>query len=122
MKAMITQKRGVTIVHFEGALDFSYSEEIQKKISELYNAKRNQKIIFDLSGLKFIGSSGLKDFIEMCKQFNKKQTKPRFIGLSNEYQKLFKAYEGDKSFSIFESEPAALKSYRKPMWHKKGSA
>ena len=54
----------------------------------------------------------MKPLIKLFKEFNKDAPKPRFYGLSTEYERLFKAFEGRNPFFIFNTEKEALKSYR----------
>lgn len=119
MKASIINKRGVAIVLFEGQLNFLHSRKLQEQLKEFYATKKNKKIVFDLKNLEFIGSSGIRPFIRIFKSLNKKRVKPRLCGLSPEYQRLFRAFEGRKRFFIFSDEKEAIKSYR---WHKKSAS
>ncbi len=112
MKAIVTNKRGITIVSFEGHLTFSHTTKLKETLQELYERKKNKKVAFNFEKLEFVGSSGIKSFIKMLKEFNKDTQKPRFYGLSLEYQRLFKAFEGRTPFFIFNDEHEALKSYR----------
>jgi len=112
MKAIVTNKQGVIIVSFEGHLSFSHTTKLKETLQELYERKKNKKVAFNFEKLEFVGSSGIKPFIKMLKEFNKETQKPRFYGLSTEYQRLFKAFEGRNPFFIFNDEREALKSYR----------
>jgi anti-anti-sigma factor len=122
LKATVTNKRGVSLVTFEGQLDFSLPNKLRERLKELYKSKKNQKIVFDLAGLEFVGSTGIKPFIQMLDEFNKKGMKPRYVGLSAEYERLFKAFQGKKAFTILEDKQTAIKSYKRRMWTKKGNA
>ena len=112
MKAIVTNKQGVTIVSFEGYLNYSYTIKLKETLQELYAHKKNKKIVFNFEKLEFVGSSGMKPLIKLFKEFNKDAPKPRFYGLSTEYERLFKAFEGRNPFFIFNTEKEALKSYR----------
>lgn len=118
MKATVVHKRGVAVVFFEGHLSFLHAKQLRKQLESFYVAKKNKKIIFNLKNLEFIGSSGIKPFIQIFKNLNKKRLKPRLCGLSTEYQRLFKTFEGKKRFHIFSDESEAMKSYH---WHKKSA-
>lgn len=112
MRATVIQKRGVTIVSFEGQLDFSHPEQIRNQLKWIYSKKQNKRIMLNLSALQFIGSSGIKPFIEMLKDFNKPNSAPRYYGLAPEFKRLFDTYQGRKKFKIFPDQKEALKSYR----------
>jgi len=112
VKALVHHKRGVTIVSFEGHLNFSHIQKLKESLTDLYTTQKNKKVIFNLSKLAFVGSSGIKPFIKVFRAFNKdKKTRPHFTGLSPEYQRLFKAFQGKGKFEIFDDEPTALRSY-----------
>ncbi len=112
MKATLNHKRGVTIVSFEGFLNFSHPQKIKDSLEAFYLKKKNKKIVFNLEKLEFIGSSGIKPLIKIFKDLNRKRLMPRFYGLSPIYEKLFRAFEGRKKrFKIFKTETDALKSY-----------
>ena|SRR3990167_2523869 len=112
MKAQVINKRGVTIVSFEGFLNFSHPLQLKENLQKLYATKRNKKLVFNLEKLEFVGSTGIKDFIEVLRFFNKDSVRPKFVGLSPEYQKLFRAFERGRKFHIFDSEFDAIRSYR----------
>jgi len=112
MKANVINKRGITIVTFEGHISYARAHELRKQLKRLYASKRNQKMIFNLEKLEFVGSSGIRYFIDVFKELTQKRTQPRFYGISAEFEYLFEAFRGRKRFKIFSDEKKALKSYR----------
>ena len=112
MRANVTQKRGITIVSFEGELNFSHPKKIREELQQIYVQKKNKRLMFNLSNLKFIGSSGIKPFVEMLRSFNTPKGAPRYYGLSSEFKLLFEAFQRRKKFKIFSDQKEALKSYR----------
>lgn len=108
VKAIVTHKRGVTVVSFEGNLDFGYALTIKEKLRDL--AKKHKKIVFNLEKLAFVGSAGFKPFIKTLQSFYKH--KPRYCGLKEEYLRLFKAYK-TRPLAIFENEKQACGSFNK---------
>lgn len=117
MKAIVVNKRGITIVSFEGHLSFSHTIKLKETLHNLYESKKNKKVVFNFEKLEFVGSSGIKPFIKILRTFNKDTVKPRFYGLSIEYQRLFKVFQGRSPFYVFNNEQEALKSYTSKNFH-----
>ena len=111
MKATVQTKDGVTVVSFEGFLDFEYNQLIKQALQKLYKDHKTKKFIFNLGKLAFVGSSGLKDFIVTLANLNRKRVKPRLYGLRSEYLRLLEVYGGKKRFLLFEDESTAKQSF-----------
>lgn len=111
LKATIEQKHGVSIIHFEGQLDFAHTLVLKEKLQEVYLDKKNKKLLFNFEKLEFVGSSGIRPFIQYLKKFNRSDCPPRYYGVSPEYRKIFQALEGRSKFDIYLSEEEAFHSY-----------
>jgi len=46
VKALVHHKRGVTIVSFEGHLNFSHIQKLKESLTDLYTTQKNKKVIF----------------------------------------------------------------------------
>ncbi len=112
MKATIEHVNGVSVIRFEGFLDFEHSSAIKEKLLEVVQGKKNKKILFNFEKLEFVGSSGIKPFVQFLKKLNKSQIPPKYYGLSPEYQKIFRSLEGRSKFDILGPEGKATQSYR----------
>ena len=111
MKAKIKQKGSTTILELEGNIDFETAKPFRQKCHTILEEKRNQtQLVFNMKGLKFVGSSGLSSFIQTLKELNKSSLKPRFFGVASEFKKLFKIYSPEESFQIYSSEEEAVES------------
>lgn len=112
MEARVTYDGDVTIVSLQGYMDYETSEPFRKTC---FQSLLNQKVIFDLEALHFIGSSGLTSFLEILKEFKTKNPLPvKFCGLSREFQRFFWAYEMS-DVEIYETRPAAHSSFFQPV-------
>ncbi len=110
------QDGDIMILELEGHLDFETTLQFKQTCAELMDKHQTQKVIFNMEKLKFVGSSGINQFIRVLKDFNSLQEKPRYCRLSSEFQKVFKAYQTARNpFEIFEDEGAAVVSFETPL-------
>jgi len=110
------QDGNIMILELEGHLDFETTQQFRDTCSALLEKNSSQRVIFNMEKLKFVGSSGINQFIRVLKDFNSLQEKPRYCRLSSEFQKVFKAYQTARNpFEIFEDEGAAVLSFETPL-------
>ncbi|MBY0371582.1 STAS domain-containing protein [bacterium] len=111
MKMQTRREGAITIIDLEGHLDFEATHQFHKTASDLLNEQSNQ-VVFNLSKLRFVGSSGISQFIKVLKKLNASTAKPKFCNLSSEFQKMFKAYQTARNpFQIFDDETQAVASF-----------
>ncbi len=102
----------VIVFELEGHLDFESTQQFEQRCSELMIKAGPSKIVFNMEKLRFVGSSGINQFIKVMKDFNAKPDKPRLCHLSSEFQKIFVAYQTSRNpFQIHESENEAVSSF-----------
>src|ERR1700722_18374364 len=84
------QKRGeVVVVELKGRLSFETTEPFRKTCLERL---LREKVVFDLRHLNFVGSLGLKDFVDTLDHMTQKsEPGVRFCGVSSEFRRLFEA-------------------------------
>ncbi|MBI2608449.1 MAG: STAS domain-containing protein [Deltaproteobacteria bacterium] len=112
MKASIEKKGCVMVIAVDGTLSFENNPEFEKKILEITKDKRKKyRLVFDLKNLNFVGSTGIKDFVLILKEFNKLSPRPRICGLKKEFIWMFNAFQGKKKFYVFKDEEEAAKSF-----------
>lgn len=100
MKALMEWHDDIVVVSISGLLDFEKAYEFRKK--SLRHFMQN-KVIFSLKELSFVGSTGLSSFAETLSQISVKN--PNGLSLcdvSFEYEKLLQPYVGEK-LMIFKS-------------------
>lgn len=112
MEAKISVAGDVTVVALSGYLNFETTTPFKKTCFE---SLLNKRVIFDLRGLNFVGSSGLTTFVEILYAFKKQNELPvKFCGLSNEFRRLFWASEmGD--IEVYEDQHLAHASFFQPV-------
>lgn len=106
----------VTIFELEGHLDFETTQQFRTTCESYMRKKNNSQIIFNLEKLKFVGSSGIHQFIKVLKDFNNSEARPKICHLSSEFEKVFKAYQTSRHpFDIYEDERQAIDSFVTPL-------
>jgi anti-sigma B factor antagonist len=107
VQAKIRKDGDVTVVELEGRLDFETAEPFREKCQNILS---NSKVVFNLSALSFVGSSGIGVFVNTLREFSQSSpVAPKFCNLKSEFKKVFRAT--DESFQIFEDENSALSSF-----------
>ncbi|MEW6057007.1 MAG: STAS domain-containing protein [Bdellovibrionota bacterium] len=112
MKTSIRKDSGALIVSLEGHLDFETTDSFRQNLLKLEEeAAKNQRVIFDLSDLHFVGSSGISAFIQALREFNSRAaTKPRYTNVKNEFKRIISAFDDTGSFEFCETTERALRS------------
>jgi anti-anti-sigma factor len=108
MEANFQQRGEVMVIELKGRLNFESTGPFRKTCLERL---LGEKVVFDLHGLSFVGSLGLKDFVDTLDHMAQKSTPGiRFSGVSVEFRRLFEA-SGISLMTIFENTDTAVKSF-----------
>lgn len=108
MQAKIRKDGDITVVELKGRLDFETAEPFRETCNDVL---ANSKVVFNLSELSFVGSSGIGAFVNTLRDFSRNNAvPPRFCAVRTEFQKVFKATD-EAAFRLFEDEPTALGSF-----------
>ena len=110
MKTKIHTEGDVTIVELSGYLDFESANPLQRSIDDLYKTNQQARVVIDLRGLEFVGSSGVSSFVKTLKPFNSLKMKPFYFGVKNEFVRLFRAFEADMPFEVHVDKNAAFEA------------
>ena len=78
------------IVLFDGELDHHTSQEIRIEIDNEIDKNNCKNIIFDLSGMNFMDSSGIGVVIGRYKKVNKLGGQAAVVNLSGRVEKIFR--------------------------------
>lgn len=114
------QDGNLVVFELEGHLDFETTLQFQSQCEELYTKSKEQRIVLNLEKLRFVGSSGINQFVRILKSFNQQETKPKFCKVSSEFLKVFKAYQTSRNpFEVFDDEPQAKAAFDLPPVPKK---
>jgi len=106
------QEQNVLVFELEGTLDFETTHQLIQTCNGLMTRNSCSKVVFDFERLKFVGSSGIHQFIEVLKEFNGQKDKPRLCHLSVEFDKIVRAFQTvKKPFHIFTNRAEAIASF-----------
>lgn len=109
------QDGNVMVVELEGQLDFETTLQFRETFVNLVEKSPAKRIVINMEKLRFVGSSGINQFIRVLKEFNSSKDKPRYCKLSTEFQRLFRALQTTRNpFEIFEDESSAKTSFDLP--------
>lgn len=108
MEANFAVSGGVVVVELKGRLNFETTEPFRRTCMERLI---QEKVVFDLKNLSFVGSLGLKDFVETLDSMAQKSNLGvRFCGVSSEFKRLFEA-SGLAGQEFFETRDKAIQSF-----------
>lgn len=110
------QDGNLLIFELEGQLDFETTIKFQQACEDIIQKSgENSRVIFNMEKLKFVGSSGINQFIDVMKEFNAKPQPPKICKASSEFSKILKAYQTTRRpFEIYEDESQAVQAFDNP--------
>ncbi|MBK9293388.1 MAG: STAS domain-containing protein [Oligoflexia bacterium] len=112
MQAKIKKTGDITVVELSGKLDFETAEPFR---DTCYDVLLNNKVVFNLKDLSFVGSTGIGVFVNTLKEFSQKNpVPPKFCNVKSEFKKIFNSEQSEEvvnPFQVFEDEKTAIKSF-----------
>ncbi len=106
------QEQNILVFELEGTLDFETTHQLSQTCQDLMSKNSCSQVVFDFSRLKFVGSSGIHQFIGVLKEFNGFKVRPRLCHLSVEFDKIVKAFQSAKKpFAVFTNRLEAIASF-----------
>jgi anti-anti-sigma factor len=107
METNVKLSGDIVVVELKGRLDLESAVPFRKTCLEKLVSK---PVVFDLKNLNFVGSLGLKDFVETLDSMAQKSPSGvRFSGASSEFRWLFEA-NGFARHHFFENTETAIQS------------
>lgn len=107
-----TRKEGkVTIIELEGRLDVHLSLEIEQAVNDIID-KGEKYLLFDLKGVQYLSSSGLRIFIAAMRKLKSIDGALKLANMSDSVKKIFKVVELIDLFEIYDSVEDALKMFQ----------
>ena len=107
LKTRISVQGEVTIVELSGYLDFENANPLAESIGAIYKAEPLARVVINLRGLEFVGSSGISSFVKTLRSYNTCKVKPSYVNVKSEFQRLFRLFEEEEPFEIFDDEAMA---------------
>jgi anti-sigma B factor antagonist len=108
MKTTIREQPGATIVDVTGDIDMDTSPGFRKTL--LDSLKKMPRLVVNLSGVRYVDSSGIASLVEVLKEARDKQKKLILFGLNSAVLEALQLTRLTKMFDILETEEEALKA------------
>lgn len=108
MEAKLSWYGDIMIVDLKGHLDFESVTELKKRSTRHFT---QNKVIFHLKELSFVGSTGIRDFVDVLAQLSERN--PFGLGVAEartEYELLLEPYQGH-TLVLFKSLEMAKKFF-----------
>ncbi|GMT49249.1 MAG: hypothetical protein IEMM0008_0788 [bacterium] len=106
-----TRKEGkVQIIQLEGRLDVHLSLEIEQSVNDLID-KGEKFLLFDLAGVQYLSSSGLRIFIAAMRRLKGVEGNLKLANMSESVKKIFKVVELIDLFEIYPSVEEATTAF-----------
>ncbi len=110
MKSQFKKVGDTIVVSVDGKLDYETQDRFKENLQKVATAtaKNNTdsvptKVIFDMEGLEFVGSSGITEFIRTLKDFGTAtDQKARILKASSEFKKVMRAFDDEQTFEFAE--------------------
>jgi anti-anti-sigma factor len=107
-----SMRDGTLVVRIEGeALDATSSQQFKRQVMEALQQHQTYKLVFDLSRLKFIDSSGLGAFLSLLRHVNSHDGDLKLAGMGESVRTMFQIVRMHKLFEIHGSVEECLHSF-----------
>ncbi len=109
------QEGNTVIFNLEGHLDFETIIQFEETCGKIMSKDTKPRIIVNMEGLRFVGSSGINQFVKVLKALNKATLKPKLVSVSSEFEKILRALETIRNpFEILENETQGFLAFETP--------
>jgi len=105
---IIKKKDYVYLVEVEGSIDSETYQELENELNEIITEK-SKAVIFDMGGVDYISSIGIKVIIEAKKTLEEKNASFAMTNLQPQIKKVFDVMKILPMFDIFDDMPEADK-------------
>lgn len=102
---------GVVIFDIEGEIDLYNSPELKETIKKMIDSQK-YNIVVNLAKVSYIDSSGIGALISSLSNLKKYQGGLKIINLTGSVKKVFELTKLTSFFEIFDSEEAAVESFK----------
>lgn len=111
MEIAVDNANDVAIVAIPTAeLDAGNSAEFKRDIAPVLDAQ--MKVVFDLTKLRFIDSSGLGAFISCLRKLNEKKGDLKLCGMSKQVRAVFELVRMHRVFDIYGTRDEAVRAFQ----------
>lgn len=113
MEVTVGQEAGVTVVAIAGTLEAGTAPELGTRLDALL-AEGIQRFVIDLSGLRFLDSSGIAVLVRLFKRVRIGHGDVRLAGAQPPVEKILKLVRLDRVFDVHPDVGAAVASFATP--------
>ena len=111
MEMMTRKDAGVLIVGVKGKMDAITAPEFDKEFCA-WTGQDEKSVIFDLAGLDYISSAGLRSMLAAAKRVKAADGRLCIFGLRGPVKEVFKLSGFYSIFDVYETEAEALQKMR----------
>jgi len=112
MELPYTTEKEVLVVTLDGAnLDAKEASQFKQKMSDIITTEQANQVVFDLSKLQFVDSSGLGGFLSTLRLLNEQGGDLKLAGMSGSIRTMFEIVRMHKLFEIFNTTDEAVRSF-----------
>lgn len=110
LRASLMNQGEITVIALEGKLDFENQDALRESILSL--SRQGKKVVVDMEGLSFVGSSGITNFIRSLYELQERGFNvPHLCNVKSEFRKIISAYDINREFNIHTSREAAVDGF-----------
>lgn len=110
LRASLLNQGEVTVIALEGKLDFESQDLLRESIFTL--TRQGKKVVVDMEGLSFVGSSGITNFIRSLYELQERGlTVPQLCNVRSEFRKIINAYDNNRDFAIHNNREDAVNNF-----------
>ena len=110
MKTNVRKEGNAVIVSIGGRLTYENTDTFKESLIKLQEDSKKDQVVFDLTELEFVGSSGISAFVQTLRDFNiRHPQKPRYTNVRNEFKRIMLAFDETGSFEFYDSAERALR-------------
>ncbi len=108
MEIQVRQQSETTIIDVTGDIDLYSSPQVRQTILDTLNQKLGTRVLINLTGVKYIDSSGVASLVEGLQLSRKSQVRFALCGLNKAPRQVLELTRLIKVFDIFDSVEDAL--------------
>ncbi len=110
LRASLLNQGEITVIALEGKLDFESQDILRENILSL--TRQGKKVVVDMEGLSFVGSSGITHFIRSLYELQERGLAvPHLCNVKSEFRKIISAYDINREFAIHDNREAAVDGF-----------
>lgn len=109
------EQGNVVVLELEGHLDVETTAQFQDMCLGILKKDASKRVILNMERLKFVGSTGINQFVDAIKAFSKCETRPKMCKVSTDFLMILRAYQTTRNpFEIFDNEEMATAAFDAP--------